>query len=465
MMSKPILLVEDTSSLRMIYEAILERNGYSVVSASDGEAGRAAFIKHSPSVVLLDLILPDVNGLDLMEELLNYNPDTQFVVITAHGSVNRAVEAMRAGAFEFLVKPFDETRLVNAISNALASKLSAAGAERQFKDDIGTYHDFIGGSNQMQSVYRTIERVSGSMATVFISGESGTGKDMCAQAVHDASSRGDGPFVVLNCGAIRTDLLESEVFGHLQGSFSGAISDKIGAAQAADGGTLFLDEICEMDLNLQSKLMRFLQSSTIQALGAAQSKKINVRIICATNRDPLEQVRLGRFREDLFYRLHVVPITMPPLRERGSDVIDIAKAKIEVLAAEEGRNFRGFNADVEKFFQTHPWPGNVRQLINVLRNVVVLHDADVVSASMLPVDLLQAHHFETKQGTAEVGAGSEFDDLLFGKTLAEIERVVIEKTIDKMGGSVTKAARILDVSPSTLYRKREVWNKPEALHP
>ena len=258
------------------------------------------------------------------------------IVITANGSINRAVQAMRAGAFDFLVKPFDEARLLCAVENALASAPDRRGRGAGDPAPAG-FQGFIGGSAAMQDIYRMVRSIGRSTATVFITGESGTGKEVCARAIHAMSTRAAKPFVPLNCAAIPRDLLESEVFGHLKGAFTGALSDKPGAAAVADGGTLFLDEICEMDLSLQTKLLRFLQTSTIQPVGAARPIPVDVRIVCATNRDPAEEVRQGRFREDLYYRLHVVPIHMPPLRARPDDIMDIAQASLVEFAAEEGK--------------------------------------------------------------------------------------------------------------------------------
>ncbi|OYX40888.1 MAG: sigma-54-dependent Fis family transcriptional regulator [Rhodobacterales bacterium 32-67-9] len=452
MTGRPLLLVEDTPSLQLVYESVLRSAGHEVQSADDAASGLAAFKLLQPPVVLLDLMLPDRDGLDLMREFLSIKPDTHVIVITANGSINKAVAAMRAGAHEFLVKPFDEQRFLNAIDNALAGSGPVAVSSRK----AATPGEFIGESEPMRQVYAKIGSVARSMATVFITGESGTGKELCAQAVHDMSNRAQGPFVPLNCGAIPSELLESEVFGHVKGSFTGAISDKPGAAAAADGGTLFLDEICELDLNLQTKLLRFLQTSTIQPVGATRSRKVNVRIVCATNRDPLQEVRRGRFREDLYYRLHVVPIHMPPLRDRGTDVVTIAEAALARFAHEEGRRFRDLDPDVKTLFRALDWPGNVRQLLNVMRHVVVLNDGPTVTRAMLPIEL--HHELENAAG----GKGSVPPpqvplEGLVGRTLAEIERLVIEETIARHGGSVPKAARVLDVSPSTLYRKIESW--------
>ncbi len=310
---------------------------------------------------------------------------------------------------------------------------------------------FIGSSEVMARLQDKITAVAASMATVFITGESGTGKELAALAVHAHSPRADGPFIALNCGAIPQDLLESEVFGHMKGSFTGAISDKPGAAQAADGGTLFLDEVCEMALPLQTKLLRFLQTSTVQPVGATRPRKVNVRIVCATNVDPLDAVRRGRFREDLYYRLFVVPIHMPPLRQRGEDVIEIAEAALHRFAAEEGRPFTGIDASVKALFRRYNWPGNIRQLLNVLRNVVVLNAGGLVTLEMLPDGLSEA--------TEALAANAGPDPLngLIGKSLADIERAVIKATLALHQGSVSRTARTLEIAPSTLYRKIDGW--------
>lgn len=452
----PILIVEDTSSLRAIYESMLRAAGHLPMSAATAEEGLRMFRSRAPELVLLDLMLPDRDGLDLMEEMLRLRPGVQVIVVTANGSVNKAVSAMRGGAVDFLVKPFDEQRLLAAVENARMTLPEPGEAIPPSTAPVG---EFIGTSPVMQQVYGLIRSVAPSMATVFITGESGTGKELCAQAIHENSRRAIGPFIALNCGAIPSDLLESEVFGHLRGSFTGAVTDKIGAAAAADGGTLFLDEICEMDANLQTKLLRFLQTSTIQPVGAVKSRKVNVRIICATNRDPLKEVRRGNFREDLYYRLHVVPLHMPPLRDRGEDVIEIAEVALRRMAQEEGRRFETLGEEVREVFRRAPWPGNVRQLLNVLRNVVVLHDQAVVTEAMLPREILPPAEDVAPLNVRPVLRAQSLLDSLIGRTLAEVEQMVIEETIARHGGSVPKAARVLDVSPSTLYRKLESWQR------
>ena len=319
----------------------------------------------------------------------------------------------------------------------------------------------------MHEVYRQIECVASSRATVFITGESGTGKEVCAEAIHGASGRANGPFIALNCGAIPENLLESEIFGHLKGSFTGAVSDRIGAAQAAHKGTLFLDEICEMALPLQVKLLRFLQTGTVQRVGSNRVEDVDVRIICATNRDPAREVVEGRFREDLFYRLAVVPLHMPPLRERRGDVREIAEAFLQRFAREEGKSFNALGEAQLALLEQYRWPGNVRERQNVMRRAAVLHTGPDLPANAFPL-ASQMSYVPTGQPVMTVGAPSsdpidQAADVLVvinavkGLTLNELERIAIEAAIDNAGGSLPSAARALGVSPSTLYRKRERW--------
>jgi DNA-binding NtrC family response regulator len=463
---EPLLLIEDTRSLSDIYAAYLARGGFDVDCALTAAEARQRYMSHAYPVVLLDLQLPDGDGLDLLAEMRENTPEVRAIIITANGSINRAVEAMRAGAFDFLVKPFDEARLMKAVQQAFVSIEDSRRNPSPLPAPGEQFQGFIGSSPPMRAVFETIRDVAKSSATVFITGESGTGKEVCAQAVHALSTRRSEPFVPLNCGAIPRDLLESEVFGHLRGSFTGAIADKTGAAAAADGGTLFLDEICEMDIDLQTKLLRFLQTSTIQPVGATTPRKVDVRIICATNRDPQAEVEAGRFRADLFYRLFVVPIHLPPLRARGHDVLEVGQTLLRSYAQEEGKRFAGFSAEVEACLLAYSWPGNIRELQNVLRNIAVLRDGTEVTVQMLPQAIVHARPrpeapdpvssippADTAERRRRILAG------FVGIPLEMLEREYIETTIDACGGSVTRAARLLDVSPSTLYRKREAWKR------
>ena len=462
-----VLLVEDTVTLAGVYKAALEKNGYAVECAYLASEARAAHRGASGRIVLLDLMLPDGDGLDLLKEMRAADPEGKIIVITSNGSVKSAVSAMRDGAFDFLMKLFDDRRLLAAVKNAKSAiKRPKPTAEDPAADPVGAFHGFVGGSPEMRRIYRLISEIGRSTATVFITGESGTGKEVAAQAIHAESQRANGPFVPLNCGAIPRDLLESEVFGHLKGSFTGAISDNPGAAVAADGGTLFLDEICEMDLALQTKLLRFLQTSTVTPVGAATPRKVDARIVCATNRDPLIEVRAGRFREDLYYRLHVVPIHVPPLRERPDDILTVAETFLARYAKEESKTFTHFDDDVKAAFLSMNWPGNVRQLQNMIWNMVLLNEGPVVTMSMLPVSGLDGASRGPETASAPVAPSDDVGEVigggveaLVGSTLAEIEREFIEATIKAAGGSIPKAARMLDLSPSTIYRKRESWAK------
>lgn len=457
--------------MSLVYKTVLNKAEHDVDCAYTLAEAQQKYASGQHDIVLLDLVLPDGDGRDLMEQIQRTEPGCKIIVITANGSVNRAVEAMRAGAFDFLVKPFDENRLISAVQNAKKAVKNAANSITAPDTDTGNeFHDFIGSSRAMRDIYKMVDNIGRSTATVFITGDSGTGKEVCAHAIHAVSNRSDGPFIPLNCGAIPRDLLESEVFGHLKGSFTGAIANKKGAAEAAHGGTLFLDEICEMDLSLQTKLLRFLQTSTIQPVGATTPKHVDVRIVCATNRDPQEEVRAGRFREDLFYRLHVVPIHLPPLSERGNDVNEIATRMLEIYSREEGKDFIGLSENVKKIFRGYHWPGNVRQLLNALRNVVVLNDSDLVRTEMLPTEIQRSAAVPAEiprqprsaptSKLPDPGGALSINGFV-GRKLADMERELVEATIAYCNGSIPKAAHMLDVSASTIYRKREAWAKED----
>ena len=457
-----VLLVEDTASLAAVYAEYLRAAGHAAEHARTAEEALKLARAAPPDAVLLDLRLPDGDGMSVLRELRRESPDVAVVVMTAHGSVATAVEAMRSGAADFLVKPFAAERLAVTLANVL----ERAALRREVRDLTAgrprtAFQGFVGAAPAMQAVYRVLETAAQSKATVFITGESGTGKELAAEAVHRLSPRHAGPFIAINCAAIPRDLIESEIFGHLRGAFTGAVADRIGAAQAADGGTLFLDELCEMDLSLQGKLLRFIQSGTFQPVGSTTARRTDVRFVCATNRDPLEEVKAGRFREDLYYRLHVVPVRLPPLRERGEDVIAIAEAMLARSATEEGKRFRGFAEGAKATLLGHRWPGNVRELENVVRTAVVLHDAEQVEAALLPrrapppaepspVPVLlpvPATRHEAQRG----------DPSRLIRPLAEIEREAIERAVLLCDGNIPKAAAYLGISPSTLYRKRAAW--------
>jgi two-component system repressor protein LuxO len=455
-----VLLVEDSLSLATAYMGYLAKQPYRVTHVMTGREALEVIESQTPNAVLLDLELPDMNGRKILEHIREQAIPTAVIVITAHGSVDVAVEVMRAGAVDFVEKPFTADRLVVTLKNALRRQNLEEFVDMHRRDH---FHGFVGASLSMQTVYHIIETAAPSKATVFITGESGTGKEVCAQAIHDASPRRGKPFVALNCAAIPRDLMESEIFGHTKGAFTGAVTAREGAAARADGGTLFLDEICEMDLDLQSKLLRFIQTSSFQRVGSNTLKSVDVRFICATNRDPMEEIRAGRFREDLYYRLHVIPIELPPLREREDDVILIARHLLRTYSREEDKRFECFAPETESTLRAFDWPGNVRQLQNVVRNIVVLNDQEIATPSMLPPPLSEVS-IATFSAAATAGsqpgnAGATVGLVDAGtiRPLWQIEKQVIEQTIEHCNGNIPRAAALLEISPSTIYRKRQQW--------
>ncbi len=457
--SRPnVLLVEDDTLLAEAYQAYLGEEDWMLAVAHTGRDALAAIERLGPEVILLDLLLPDMHGLKIVEFITTREIPVSVVVITSQGSIKTAVEAMRAGAWDFLVKPVSAERLVYTLRNAL-DRHRLHRTVQTYEETFARerYCGFIGASPQMQLVYRIIDSAAQSRATVFVTGESGTGKELCAEAIYRMSPRSNGPFVVVNCAAIPKDLMESEIFGHVKGAFTGATGDRKGAASLADGGTLFFDEICEMDTALQAKLLRFVQGGTFQRIGGSNEIKVDVRIICATNRDLQAEVESRRFREDLFYRLHVVPIDLPPLRQRGDDVPLIARRCLAKFAREEGRRFREFAPDAEAALRAHRWPGNVRQLQNVIRNIVVLNDGEVVTRAMLPPPLngVEPSGAARSNAEAEVTEGGHSADAI--RPLWMAERDLIEEAVLLCDGNVIRAAAQLGISDSTIYRKRRVW--------
>ena len=455
-----ILIVEDSEALAAVYSGYLEIDtGYQLSVVNNGTDAINSIASEAPDVLLLDLNLPDMNGMDILRQIHEQQLPTQTIIITAHGSVDLAVDALHLGAFDFLVKPFDARRLRVTIRNALERReITQEIAEYRDTYDRTQYEGFIGNSLIMQSVYRTIDSAATSQATIFITGESGTGKEVCANAIHNRSPRAKNAFIALNCGAIPKDLIESEIFGHVKGAFTGAVNARDGAAKLADGGTLFLDEICEMDYELQSKLLRFIQTGTFNKVGSSVQEKVNVRFVCATNRDPWQEVLNGNFREDLFYRLHVIPIQLPPLRERDTDVLLLMNRFLEQFSQEERRQFKGFTTTAKTYMLDYTWPGNVRQLQNVIRQIVVLNDAEQVSIEMIPQQVRNitkdTQQHDTKPDIAVVNAG-DVDQKI--EPLWLVEKAAIERAIELCSGNVPKAAALLEVSASTIYRKKERW--------
>lgn len=466
-----VLLVEDTFSMARIFQEYLRRGPYNVRHCDNGRTAIKEISRNPPDVVLLDLRLPDIDGLDVLRHIRNNNLPTATVVITADGSISTAVEAMREGAYDFLVKPFNADRLLITLNNVLERRrLSTMVETLSGHFSQPEFCGFIGTSEVMQSVYRMIAAAASSKATVFITGQSGTGKEVAGQAIHSISPRATAPFIPLNCAAVPKDLLESAIFGHVKGAFTGAQTDREGAASSADGGTLFLDEICEMSIELQPKLLRFLQTGSFQRVGSDRVETVDVRILCATNRDPMTEVAAGRFREDLFYRLHVLNIMLPPLRERGDDIMQLAEHFLEEYAKEERKNFTGFAPETRRLLEAYSWPGNIRQLQNLIRNTVVMHSGPVVTPDMLPPQLTLALRQERavaepqpQHVASTLPAAGKTGGIETIRPLAEVEREAIEAAIALCDGNIPRAAAALGVSPSTLYRKRQGWDSPIAV--
>ena len=451
-----ILIVEDALPLLTLYSLYLRNAGFEVTAVDAGGKCLKAIEAEMPAVVVLDLGLPDMSGLDILRHIRDRSLPISVVVTTNNASLSMAVEAMRLGAFDYVVKPFNAERLTATVRNAL-ERQSLKAEVQVYRTQIARseFNGFVGSSLPMQAIYRIIESAATSKATVFICGESGTGKEVCANAIHSGSGRAGGPFVALNCAAIPKDLMESEIFGHVKGAFTGATADRQGAAARADGGTLFLDEICEMSLDLQSKLLRLLQNGTFEQVGGSRTESVDIRFICATNKDPLLEVRRGRFREDLYYRLHVIPIQMPPLRERGEDVVLIARHLLQSFAEEEGKRFKAFTPEAEAALRAHRWPGNVRELQNAIRRAVVLHDGELLEAAMLPRSETPSPvpQLMPLRDPSEAAAEGTVVPLRI-RPLWQIERDAILQALEHCQGNVTRAAALLEVGASTLYRKK-----------
>ncbi|MDP5054646.1 MAG: sigma-54 dependent transcriptional regulator [Congregibacter sp.] len=466
-----LMMVEDSPSLAAIYNAYLQGENYQIITVDSLGRAHATLDAFVPDLVLLDIELPDGNGIDFLDHAMSLARPPKVVVMTAHGTSDMAVNAIQMGASDFLTKPFDAARLRVTLNNAAAQLDLGKKIEELSSKQRKSYSGFIGASNPMQTVYQTIDSLAPSDATAFIVGESGTGKELAAEAIHAHSNRSGKELVAINCGAIPGELMESELFGHVKGAFTGASSARQGAASVANGGTLFLDEICEMGLELQKKLLRFIQTGTFRKVGSNTLETVDVRFVCATNRDPLLEVREGRFREDLFYRLHVVPLRLPPLRERDRDIMMIARHFLEVYALQASKNFTSFSSAAEEQMLRYAWPGNVRQLQNVVQQAVVLNQGDRIELDMLALDIHQGladNLGRSQSNRASLAAGnsgadqaeSPRDELAKRRAIEPlwmVEKRTIEAAITACDGNINRAAGLLEVAPSTLYRKRQAW--------
>ena len=466
MTTKPrLLLVEDTPSILRLYHEVLKKLDVDLIDATTGARACQILDETIPDAVLLDVELPDANGIDILKRIRARNLPSAVIVVTAHGSVKIAVDAMREGAYDFIMKPFPPDRLIVTVRNALERRqLQTLVAANEIAKE-GKFHNLLGASLPMRAVYNVIENAASSRATVFVTGESGTGKELCAEAIHQLSPRRNGPLIAVNCGAIPRELMESEMFGHIKGAFTGAIGNRDGAVSRAKGGTLFLDEICEMDLTLQVKLLRVIQSGEFQKVGGSEVEHADVRYVCATNRDPWGEVQAGRFREDLYYRLHVVPCAMPPLRERDDDILLLGRHFLGLFAKEEGKDFADFDEGATRALRRYPWPGNIRELQNALRNTVLFNQGPLVTEAMLgrldanaPLRPFAAttQPFAALSPARSAGASGAGAAV---KPLWLVEKEAIEEAIALCNGNIPRAAALLEINPSTIYRRKAEWEK------
>ena len=442
-----ILIVDDEADMRDACRQALQRDRCAVREASDGSAALVALAQRRFDVVLLDLKMPGMDGMEALAHIRAQYPETAVVVITGFATIESAVEAMRAGAVDFVPKPFTPAALRMIVRRA-------ADGQRQAQENVRLKRvlrerdaapRIIGKTPQMQAIFDLIRRVAPTDSTVLITGESGTGKELVARAIHEHSLRAGGPFVVVDCGTLVGTLFESELFGHVRGSFTGATATTHGRVELASGGTLFLDEVASIDLNLQGKLLRLLQEREFTRVGSNQVISVDVRIVAATNTDLLEAVPAGRFREDLFYRLSVVPIILPPLRARREDIPALAEHFLRLHARRRGRQVAGISPAAAELLIEHDWPGNVRELENVIERAVVLTEGDQV----VPSDLLYYSGRSAGQVRGAAGAGLVPADL----TLAEVERLHIQRVLREENGNRARAARRLAIDRKTLWRK------------
>ncbi len=437
-----VLVVDDDLAHRTMLRTLMSGWGYEVSEAADGEAAIEAVHRTPFDLVLMDIRMIRVSGLEALEEIKRFNPAIPIIIMTAYASVETAVEALKKGAYDYLTKPLDFDELRLAMNRAMEhSRLKEEN--RLLRENLGKHFDrrnLIGRSQVMTRLLETVDQVAPSEATVLITGESGTGKEMIAGAVHFNSRRREGPFVKINCAAITETLLESELFGHEKGAFTGADRRKEGKFRQADGGTLFLDEVSEMTLGMQVKLLRVLQEREVTRVGGNDVIKVDVRVVAATNRDLIPLIEAGRFREDLYYRLNVVTLHVPPLRERREDIPLLAQRFLETFSERNRKTIKGFTPQAMDRLLKYPWPGNVRELMNMVERAVVLSRSEYLDEA----DLSPALREPVPEKTPPEGLGS--------LPLEDVERATILRTLEQAGGNKSEAARRARDHPRTLHR-------------
>jgi DNA-binding NtrC family response regulator len=458
-MADRVLIVDDEPDSRAALALLLSGWGYEVLEAYDGSDALDLAVEFRPAVVVSDLVMPGMDGLALLEALRTELPASSVILLTGHGTVETAVSAMKEGAYDYLTKPVDVRRLRALVAKA-AEKTEVLREVTLLRRQLGSVTSMgqlIGSSPPMQDIYRIVHQAASTNAPVLIAGESGTGKELVARTIHSLSSRGKGPFVAVNCSAIPETLLESELFGHERGAFTGALERRAGYFELADQGTLFLDEIAEMSAALQAKYLRVLQDGVIRRLGSKTELKVDVRIIAATNKDPVAAMKQGTFREDLYYRLNVFSLTMPTLRSRKEDIALLADAFIAEFAAKYAKPAKALSEDALEMLKRHAWPGNVRELRNCIERAVVESDEVHIPASLLSIGghrLIPVPPPVLPSAPASDGAGAP----PAGMTLDEAERILILKTLAALGNNKTRAAESLGISLKTLHNKLRRYN-------
>ncbi|MBN1916284.1 MAG: sigma-54-dependent Fis family transcriptional regulator [Verrucomicrobia bacterium] len=455
-----VLIVEDDEVNRKLLSEMVEDWGYSATAIASGKDLWKTLEAKTPNVVLLDLFLADGDGREVLKSLHRLRREIPVIMVTGKATVDNAVECMQLGAYQFLEKPYRAEQLQfhlrNAVElNELARKYSSL---RDTIESADHFENMIGTSEEMQTIYHIIRNVSQSDASVFITGESGTGKELVARAIHSRSRRADRSFEPVNCAAIPRELLESEMFGHEKGSFTGAYTKRVGSCERADGGTLFLDEVCEMPPELQVKMLRFLQDRTFRRVGGNELTRVDVRVIAATNRNPLDEIAAGRLREDLYYRLMVVPIEVPPLRERREDIFLLATHFLDIFARKNGKAFAEISPEALRALVRYPWQGNVRELENVIENVVVLNNDTAVKPDHLPERI---RTYTPPEGEADneivvevERIKAEMDAIL---PMAEVEKRAIANALQVTKGNIPAAAKKLKLGQATIYRKIKAY--------
>ena len=450
-MALKILIVDDEEPARQGLTALLARWGYDVDEAGDGQEALAKAAAGLPSVVLSDLVMPKMDGLELLRALKTDVPFASVILLTGQGSIDTAVTAMREGAYDYLTKPVDVARLRLLIPKAAerGEALREVALLRRRLSQVWGMGRLVGTSAGMQEVYRLIEVAAPTTAPVLISGESGTGKELVARTLHDLSPRAKGPFVAVNCAAIPETLLESEIFGHEKGAFTGALERRPGCFELAHEGTIFLDEIAEMNPGTQAKFLRILQDGTVRRLGGRTEIKVDVRVLAATNKDPVKAIQEGTFREDLYYRLNVVSLVMPPLRDRRDDIPALVQAFMEEFNARYDKHIRALDESVLSGLVAQSWPGNVRELRNTLERAIIVCENDTILPKHIPPS--------PSLRVADPGDGPDSVSFRVGTSLEDAEKALILKTLAANGNNKTRAADVLGISLKTLHNKLKTY--------